>query len=173
VWSRLKLAFAAFFTILFKSRLPASLDKATPASTATPAAQATAPAATDTGDRAVQLLALLQRDGRLVDFLMEDIASYTDAQIGAAVRDVHGGCRKVLDRYFTFESVAAGQEGQSTTVTDPIDPAAIRLLGNTSGRPPIRGTLLHRGWRASRVELPPLGAAGSRRVVAQAEIEVA
>ena len=167
VWSRLKLAFAAFFTILFKSRLPASL-----ANTAA-AAQPTTSPPSDDADRAVQLLALLQRDGRLVDFLMEDVAAYGDAQIGAAVRDVHAGSRRVLDRYFSFESVATGQEGESTTVTDPIDPAAIRLVGNPTGRLPMRGTLLHRGWRVSRVDLPPLGAAGSRTVVAQAEIEVA
>jgi hypothetical protein len=103
---------------------------------------------------------------------MEDLSTYSDAQIGAAVRDVHDGCRRGLDRYFTLDAIVSGREGDSTTISDPIDPAAIRLLGNTTGRPPFRGTLLHRGWRASRVELPPLGAESSRRVVAQAEIEV-
>jgi len=164
VWTRLKLAVAAFFTILFKGRLPAALQSAV-----RPAAPAAMP---DDTDRAVQMMALLQRDGRLVDFLMEDLSRYTDEQIGAAVRDVHDGCRRGLDRYFTFDTIMDGREGEVTTVSDPIDAAAIRFVGNTTGRPPFRGTLLHRGWRASRVELPPLGAASSRRVVAQAEIEV-
>jgi hypothetical protein len=166
VWTRLKLACAAFFTILFKGRPPAPLQ------TSQPFAQARA-AASDDSDRAVQMMALLQRDGRLIDFLMEDLATYTDAQIGAAVRDVHAGCRRALDRYVTLESVLSAREGEPTTVPDPIDAAAIRLVGNVTGRPPFRGTLLHRGWRVSRVELPPLGPASSRRVIAQAEIEVA
>jgi Domain of unknown function (DUF2760) len=165
VWTRLKLAVAAFFTILFKSRLPAALQTATPP---TPS-----PQLSEDVDRAVQLMALLQRDGRLVDFLMEDLSTYTDVQIGAAVRDVHDGCRRGLDRYFTLEAILSGREGEAASVSDPIDPAAVRLVGNTTGHPPFRGTLLHRGWRASRVELPPLGGRSSRRVVAQAEIEVA
>jgi hypothetical protein len=165
VWSRLKLAVTAFFTILFRGRLPAPLQQTTVA--AAPVAVDDAP------DRAVQMLALLQRDGRLVDFLMEDLASYTDVQIGAAVRDVHGGCRRALDRYVTFDTIVADREGGPTTVGDPIDTAAIRLVGNVTGRPPFRGTLLHRGWRVARIELPPLGTPASRRIVAQAEVEVA
>jgi uncharacterized protein DUF2760 len=164
VWTRLKLAVAAFFTILFKGRLPAALR-------ATPPAEPP-PRASDDTDRAVQMMALLQRDGRLVDFLMEDLSTYSDAQIGAAVRDVHDGCRRGFDRYFTLEAILSGREGQPTTISDPIDSAAVRLVGNIIGHPPFSGTLLHRGWRASRVELPPLGDGSSRRVVAQAEIEV-
>ena len=98
VWTRIKLAFAAFFTILFKGRLPAALQ---------PAAHAEAPAqptAADTSDRAVQMLALLQREGRLIDFVLEDLAAYSDAQIGAAARDVHAGCHRVLERYVTLEA---------------------------------------------------------------------
>jgi hypothetical protein len=168
VWMRLKLAFASFFTILFKGRLPAALQKPAPV-----AAPAVATPAIDDLDRAVQMIALLQREGRLVDFLMEDLASYADAQVGAAVRDVHDSCRRALDRYVTLEPILGGLEGQVATMTDPLDPAAIRLVGNVTGRPPFRGTVLHRGWRASRVDLPALGGAGSRRVVAPAEVEVA
>jgi Domain of unknown function (DUF2760) len=167
LWTRVKLAFAAFFTILFKGRLPAALQ--------TPPAAAPAPAVavSDSSDRAVQMLALLQRDGRLVDFLMEDLGAYTDAQIGTAVRDVHAGCRRALDHYVTLESILDGREGEETIVAQELDSAAIRLVGNVTGRPPFRGTLLHRGWRTSRVELPPLGGDPSRRIVAQAEVEVA
>src|SRR4029453_10859892 len=93
VWTRIKLAFAAFFTILFKGRLPAALQ---------PAAHAETPAqpiAADTSDRAVQMFALLQREGRLIDFVLEDLAAYSDAQIGAAARDVHAGCHRALERH--------------------------------------------------------------------------
>ena len=171
LWTRVKLAFAAFFTILFKGRLPAALQTSVPTATATAAAASSAPA--DPPDRAIQMLALLQRDGRLVDFLMEDLAGYSDAQIGAAVRDVHDGCRRALDRYLTLEAILEGREGEEAVVAPDLDAAAIRLVGNVTGRPPFRGTLLHRGWRTSRVELPPLGADAGRRVIAQAELEVA
>lgn len=171
IWTRIKLACAAFFTILFRGRLPTALAPQ-PAPAAGPPAPAPV-ARTDSSDRAVQLLALLQREGRLVDFVMEDLSQYTDAQIGAGVRDVQAGCRRVLDRYVTLESVLNGREGESIAVGQDLDPAAIRLVGNVTGRPPFTGRLLHRGWRISRAELPPLGDAGARTIVAQAEVEVA
>jgi len=170
VWTRLKLAFAAFFTILFEGRLPAALQVSPRAE---PSAGASPPPAGDRSDRAIQMLALLQRDGRLIDFLMEDLATYSDAQIGAAVRDVHAGCRGVLTRYVALEPILAGKEGAQTSVSQDVDPAAVRLVGNVTGRPPFPGTLLHRGWRATKIELPPLGAPAGRTIVAQAEVEVA
>lgn len=177
VWTRIKLAFAAFFTILFKGRLPAALqtpahepDEA-PAAVVAPAAPAAD--AKDDADRAVQVMSLLQREGRLIDFVMEDLAAYSDAQIGAAARDVHGGCRRVIERYLSLEPILSGIEGQPTEVGDGLDPATVRLVGNVTGRPPFRGTLLHRGWRVTRVDLPPVGAPPTRRIVAQAEVEVA
>jgi hypothetical protein len=171
VWVRLKLACAAFFSILFKGRLPAGVQEL-----ARPATMRGSPpqtAAVETSERAVQMLALLQRDGRLIDFLMEDLASYDNAQIGAAVRDVHAGCRRALERYVTLESILTGREGESITVAPPIDAAAVHLVGNVTDRPPFTGTLLHRGWRVGRITLPPLGDSGARTVVAQAEIELA
>jgi hypothetical protein len=174
VWTRVKLAFAAFFTILFQGRLPAALQSTRPAESAAPAAPPAAPPpAVDGSDRAIQMLALLQRDGRLIDFLMEDLSAYADGQIGAAVRDVHAGCRGVLNRYLSLEPILAGKEGERTSVSPDLDPASVRLVGNVTGSPPFPGTLLHHGWRASRIELPPLGAPGGRSVVAQAEVEVA
>jgi hypothetical protein len=166
-WTRIRLAFAAFFTILFQGRLPSALRPAPPVETpAQPVA--------DTSDRALQMLALLQREGRLIDFVLEDLATYSDAQIGAAARDVHAGCRRVLERYVTLEAILPGREGEAVTVGQDqrIDPAAFHLVGNVVGQPPFRGTLLHPGWRAARVQLPPLGATG-RTIVAPAEIELA
>jgi Domain of unknown function (DUF2760) len=167
VWTRIKLAFAAFFCLLFKGRLPTALQ---------PAARVDAPAATsaDTAERAVQLLALLQREGRFIDFVVEDLGSYSDAQIGAAARDVHAGCHRVLERYVTLESILPNQEGQAVTVGQDgaVDPSAFHLVGNLAGSPPFRGTLLHPGWRAARVHLPPLATSG-RMIIAPAQIELA
>jgi hypothetical protein len=132
-------------------------------------AAAVAPA--DKGDRAVQILALLQRDGRLIDFLMEDLTSYQDAQIGAAVRDVHAGSRQALARYLTLEPVMDDEEGRPVSVERGTDPARLKVTGNAVGAPPLRGTLRHRGWEATRVELPPLPVSG-RTIVAPAEVEV-
>jgi hypothetical protein len=109
----------------------------------------------------------------LVDFLREDLGSYSDAQIGAAARDVHDGCRRVLDRYVAVEAILAGREGEPITVGDnqPIDPASLHLVGQVGAQPPFRGRLLHPGWRAIRVDLPPLAVSG-RAIVAPAEIEI-
>ena len=123
-------------------------------------------------DPAVALLALLQREGRLVDFLREDIAAYPDAQVGAAVRAIHTSCRKVLDEHLALEPVRSEDEGARVLVERDFDASAIRLTGNVSGKPPFRGILRHRGWRTRRVELPadPLGQDPS--IVAPAEVEI-
>jgi len=126
----------------------------------------------ETSDRAVQVLALLQRDGRLVDFLMEDLTGYPDAQVGAAARDVHTGCRDSLARYITLAPVMNEEEGHPLTVERGIDPARLKIVGNAPASPPLRGVLRHRGWEATRIELPPLLTTG-RTIVAPAEIEVA
>ena len=167
VWTRIKLAFAAFSTILFKGQLPDMLEVA---GRAEGPAQ---PIAVDSTDRAVQILALLQREGRFVDFVLEDLSAYSDAQIGVAARDVHAGCHRVLERYVALEAILQGREGETITIGDdqPIEPAAFHLVGNVTGQPPFRGTLLHPGWRATRFDLPPLAASG-RSIIAPAEIEV-
>jgi hypothetical protein len=123
-------------------------------------------------DRAVQMLALLQRDGRLVDFLAEDVAPYPDTQLGAAVRTVHESCRQVLERYVKLEPVITSEEDQPVTVPAGFDPASIKLIGNITGKPPLRGLLRHRGWRATQVNLPSLPEGTSRSVVAPAEVEI-
>jgi len=124
-------------------------------------------------ERAVQMLALLQRDGRLVDFFAEDIAEYDDAQVGAAVRDMHESCRGTLNRYLTLQPVVAGEEGKPVTIEGGIDPATIKLIGNVTGKLPVRGVLRHHGWRAADLRLPDLPAGGGRAVIAPAEVEVA
>jgi hypothetical protein len=123
-------------------------------------------------DPAVALLAVLQREGRLIDFLREKIEPYSDEQVGAAVRSIHESCRKALDEHLSLEPVRSEEEGEKVEIENGFDPSAIRLTGKVSGKPPFRGTLRHRGWRTSRIELPadPLGQ--DPTIVFPAEIEV-
>jgi hypothetical protein len=170
-WERLLNAFRVFWSMLTRGSIPPDLvrEVAVP-----PAAAAAPPPAVpeDEGDRAVQLLALLQRDGRLVDFLREDLAGYADAQIGAAVRDVHDKCRSTLERYFTLEPVTLEDEGRPFSITPSTDPVSVKVVGQVPAGGTARGVVRHRGWRVTRLALPPLPAADARRVVGLAEVEV-
>lgn len=121
---------------------------------------------------ALAVLGLLQREGRLIDFLQEDVASFSDAEIGAAARVVHGGSRKVLAQYLTFEPVLKDSEGASVTVPAGFSAERIRLTGNVAGQPPFRGTLKHHGWVATSVRLPAVSATLDPRVIAPAEVEL-
>jgi hypothetical protein len=129
-------------------------------------------AAPEAFDRAIQMLALLQRDGRLIDFLAENISAYPDTQLGAAVRTIHDTCRQALDHYVKLEPILDSEEDQPVTVQVGFDPAAIKLIGNVAGEPPVRGMLRHKGWRVKEVNLPPLPQATGRMVVAPAEVEL-
>ncbi len=131
-----------------------------------------APPPKPTTDAAVQFLGLLQREGRLVDFLREDIQPYDDGQIGAAVRAIHEGCRQILSEHITLEPVLSGNEGDEVTVPADFDPSAIRLTGNVTGEPPFRGTLRHAGWRAKQVKLPAQPTGQDAKIVAPAEVEI-
>ena len=188
LFQRIGVAFKCLFLVLFNGRLPDDIpERYAPASTARQAASAPPRASAGAAgaavaartpepprtDRAVQLLALLQRDGRLVDFLCEDLGGYADDQVGAAVREVHAGCREVLNKYVGLEPIVAGEEGRPTVVQAGFEPAAIKLVGAVAGAPPFSGVLRHRGWRASRVTLPPVTDQASATVIAPAEVEIA
>jgi len=121
---------------------------------------------------AVYALALLQREGRLVDFLLENIEPYDDSQIGAAVRQIHAGCRRVLDEHFDVTPIQGDGEGSRVEVAKGFDPSAIRLTGNVSGDPPFQGTVQHRGWRAAKVDLPKRNPGLDTSVICPAEVEI-
>ena len=125
-----------------------------------------------TFDAALQLLALLQREGRFVDFLEEDVASFQDADIGAAARVVHAGCRKALREHVKLEAVRAEEEGTKVTLPEGFSPSEVKLTGNVQGKGPHTGTLRHKGWRATEVRLPTPVEGHDARVVAQAEVEL-
>lgn len=126
-----------------------------------------------TGADAVQLLSILQRKGRLIDFLQEDLGEYQDAQIGAAVRTIQAESKDALAEYVTLEPIYADTEGSAVAVNTGFDAHAIRLTGNVTGNPPFNGTLKHRGWRVTSIDLPRQTAGASKElIVASAEVEV-
>ena len=121
---------------------------------------------------ALRLLALLQQEGRFVDFVTEDIDGYSDEQVGAAVRSIHAGCRKALADRITLEHIFDAEDGAEVVVAAGFDPTAIRLTGNVTGAPPFRGTLQHGGWRAANVSLPESIGDADSSVIAPAEVEL-
>lgn len=179
--NRIFLAFRAFFGLLFHGELSPelladlNLSRRGSAPVATPTAAAAAPKpaapAVKTSDGALQFLAILQRDSRLVDFLMEDIAGYSDDQVGAAVRELHDQCRDAVSRYVTLQPVIDGVEGAFTNAPSK-DPNVVKFVGNVPATPPAGGILRHKGWRAAKVDLPALTGKQDAAIIAPAEIEV-
>lgn len=182
--NRIALAFRAFFALLFHGafsnelvrdlRLSSAIRE--PAQTA-PRAAAPAPAPTPaaptvrTADGALQIIGILQRDSRLVDFLKEDISGYGDDQIGAAVRELHDQCRDALERYIKLEPVIDGVEGTYAKAPSK-DASVVKFVGNVPAKPPEGGTLRHKGWRAAKIELPSISARQDSTIVAPAELEI-
>jgi hypothetical protein len=121
-------------------------------------------------EQALHLLSLLQREGRLIDFCEEELAGFSDAQVGAAARPVHDGCRKALREAFALEPVRREAEGAAVELPGGFDSRAIRLTGNVLGNPPFRGVLKHHGWRAAEVRMP--GPSGDPTLLAPAEVEL-
>ena len=135
--------------------------------------KAPAPVMREAGpEAALQLLSLLQREGRFVDFLEEDVTSFPDVQIGAAARVVHEKCRAALREHFPLEPVRAEDEGAKITLERGFDPARVRVVGNVVGEPPFSGKLVHRGWRVREVRLPKMTEGHDPAIVAPAEVEL-
>jgi hypothetical protein len=121
----------------------------------------------------LQTLVVLQRNGRLIDFLQENLSEYDDAQIGAAVRSIHSGCKETLSKYIDLKPIFKDEEGKEVTVDEGFDSRAIQLTGNVKGNPPFKGILRHRGWRAVKVQVPQLTSQEEgNNVLAPAEIEI-
>jgi hypothetical protein len=154
------------------ARAPAPAAAATVVAQPAPVPAAPAPAAAPDIRPALLLLSALQREGRLVDFLEEDLTGFPDAAVGAAARTVHSGCKKALEELLGLEPVLREPEGAQVTVPRGFDPAAVRLTGNVVGEPPFRGALRHHGWRVRDVRLPRPSDGDDARVVAPAEVEL-
>lgn len=173
-FKRIPIAFGAFFSILSDPGYAARVLglRLAPAPAPAPAPVPPAPLRQATPDAALQLLALLQRDARLIDFVQEDLSGYNDAEIGGPARLVHEGCAKVLREHFTLAPVRPEAEGSRVTLNEGFDARAIRLTGNVVGQAPFQGALSHRGWRATEVKLPKLAEGHDATVLAQAEVEL-
>jgi hypothetical protein len=179
-FGRLILAFLLPFRVLFDGRLAARINgldsaqppQALPDPAPAPPAEPVAPAGPTADDGAVHLLSLLQRDGRLVDFLLEDVSGYSDREIGGAVRSVHEGCSKTLKQYLDIAPIRDEDEGASITLEAGFDAEAVRLVGNVTGEPPYTGTLAHPGWRVADITLPERSGEQGSRVLSPAEVEL-
>jgi hypothetical protein len=169
-FQRLPIAIGAFFSILSSPTLaarfvdlqhgPAETPAPAPAPVPVVVAPAPAPVQAPKHDAALQLLSLLQREARLIDFTQEDLSSYSDADVGGAARVVHEGCCKVLREHFSITPVRPEAEGSRIT------------LASVVGSAPFSGSLSHRGWRATDVRLPTLADSHDATVLAQAEVEL-
>ncbi|WP_321783381.1 DUF2760 domain-containing protein [Burkholderia pyrrocinia] len=185
-FGRLSLAVGTFFSVLGNREFAAGVLRVrdgapAPVAPAPAAAPAPAPAPVKapapelreaSPQAALQLLGLLQRDARFIDFVEEDIAGYADADIGAAARLVHDGCRAALREHFTIMPVRDEAEGSRVTLPAGFDATAVRVTGNVVGSAPFTGTVSHRGWRVSDVRLPKLTGSHDASVVAPAEVEL-
>lgn len=195
-FTRLFLAWSAYFRTLFDARFAAGVIRLRDGGPTLPAATEPAPSKPPANkpeakdapkpeakkkdvvlreagpEAALQLLSLLQREGRFVDFLEEDVASFSDAQIGAAARVVHEGCRKALREHLPLSPIRSEDEGSRVKLEKGFDAHAVRLTGHVTGEAPFTGTLAHRGWKVSEVKLPKMTEGHDATIIAPAEVEV-
>jgi len=152
-----------------RQKPPQSKPQAEPARAAPPA-----PAAARVDAEIVSFLAMLQEKGRLVDFLMDNINPYNDAQVGAAARVVHAGCKRVLQEHFSIHPLRTEDEGSTVQVPAGYAADEYRLVGKIAGQAPFSGVLVHRGWKTDMVKLPQLlpSAPGQLPAIAPAEVEL-
>jgi len=125
-----------------------------------------------TPEAALQLLGLLQKEARFIDFIKEDITSYSDADVGVAARVVHEGCKKALNEHFTLVPVRSEQEGVRITLPQGFDASLVRLTGNIVGSAPFTGTLVHKGWQVTEVRMAKLTQGHNANILAAAEVEL-
>ncbi len=168
---RLGLAWSSFFRALFS---PGWAEKhllgPPPSTIPSPPPKAKEAAPDPTG--ALQLLRILQREGRLVDFAQQDVTGFSDVEVGAAARVVHEGVRRTLQRIATWEKIREESEGTRITLETGFDGRAHKLLGAVPSTPPYSGVLRHAGWRVTRFELEECLDRDALRVIAPAEVEL-
>lgn len=181
--ARFVMAFVCFFRVLFDGvfaarvralhRGPEPTPEQLPAHDQLPARPEPAPKEERPSMLpALELLGLLQREGRFVDFVKQDVAGFSDADIGAAARVVHEGCRKALAAHASIESVRSEDEGAAVTLEAGFDAAEVKLTGNVRGSAPYRGTLQHKGWRVTELRLPSVVEGHDPRLLYPAEVEL-
>lgn len=164
--TRLSMAFKMIFSRQYTETLfqPAEIE--------TPVAEPIPEIVEADADSALQLIALLQKEGRLIDFINEDVNSFSDDQVAAAARVVHQGVKKALDEHLTFAPASDAQEGNSVSLDADFDRSTYRLTGNITGSAPYRGTVIHKGWKVTDIKLPAVVDGTDLNVVAAAEVEL-
>lgn len=193
VGARLWLAFILPWKILFDGLFAARVDQLSrgelpelapparaptpppaPVREPTPPPQPVAPPPPAAPDHtaAMQVLSILQREGRFIDFLQEDVSAYADADIGAAARVVHEGCKRGLAEYVVLKPVRTEAEGDAVVLERGFDPTRTRITGNLVGDPPFRGRLAHAGWQVVEMKLPSVAEGHDPHIVAPAEVEL-
>jgi hypothetical protein len=174
--SRLGMALSLPFKVLFDGSFAARIKGLDAPEAATPALEPAREVAEQKVERdesaGLQLLAILQREGRFVDFLNDDLTGASDADIGAAARVVHEGCVRGLKDYIEFAPVRSEQEGSRVELPAGFDPLRTRVTGNVTGEAPYTGTLAHHGWHAARFSLPALAEDHDPTILAPAEVEL-
>lgn len=194
--SRMWLALVLPFKVLFDGAFAASLaglqaSRSLPAPSAIPSAKAPTPAAEKEGPApgpstaepavvtpevdttaALQILSLLQREGRFIDFIQEDMTGFGDSEIGAAARIVQDGCKRALVECVQIRAIRGEAEGTAVHLEAGFDARAVRLTGSVSGQPPYSGVLSHHGWRVEHIVLPRLSQGHDPHILAPAEVEV-
>lgn len=174
------LALAVFFALLawmvMRLIFKVSVDGAGAATTTQPSAKPSADTVQIEENMKkrlfVHVLSTLQKEGRLLDFFNEQLDRYDDAQIGAAVRQVHENCTKTLSKYVSLEPVMDAGEGETVTIEAGFDPAEVKLTGNVVGDPPFKGVLRHKGWKTSKLDIPTLSKQENPGIIAPAEVEI-
>ena len=173
LFERLWLALSSFFRILANGEYAANVMRLETLPPSSSAVESAAPARVERDLRpALQLLSVLQREGRLVDFVQQDILQFSDADVGAAARVVHDGCFRALQQVAQFLPIRDDIEGHVVTVAAGFDATSLVLTGNVSGAAPFHGTLRHRGWRARGFRLPEIIGDDDCTVIAPAEVEL-
>lgn len=178
LWLAIILPFKVLFDAAFAARVkrleqgPLELEAPAPEEATPSEALVSSTEAEPDSTPALQLLAIMQREGRFIDFLMEDVAGFSDAEIGAAARVVHEGCKHGLDDYIEVGPVRTEAEGDAVVLERGFDASRTRVTGNVVGEPPFRGRLAHHGWVVTKIRLPDLAAGHDPNVVAPAEVEL-
>lgn len=186
VLRRLAFAWGLFFQVLFSGRKAAALAAQSSGVAAANTAQVAASRLTGEDNRtvasvespasatsgAVMLLALFQQEGRLVDFLQQELTGFEDAEVGAVARTVHEGCRKVLQAHVRLSPIRDESEGDSVSLPVGFDARMVKLTGDVAGEGTLTGVLRHRGWKAEEVTFPQEAGGVASLIVCPAEVEL-
>ncbi len=168
----------AFFKLLFNKELSVSFQhlvdgKLQPRIESTPKKAAPKPEPKPNRSDAISLLSALQREARFVDIVSEPLGDYSDAQVGAAARDVLRDSGKVIERMFALKPLTEVEDGASIETPSNFDPAEYRLTGNVSGDGPFSGNVAHHGWKATKCDVPQWsGNKKTEMIVAPVEVEI-